>query len=114
MESSKMTTEELIAHEDETAKRHLAIAKTLNERLSMVGWKVASTYLAKRGSVYCKVECIADGGTYKLRIADHEETSDSHVHAEFTLLVGDEWQSESEIDYAALVAAIVKGETGYF
>jgi hypothetical protein len=102
-----MTIEDELEKEAAATDRHLAALVAISAALT--GWKVESKYVAKRGSVYatlvstCETQYIT-----KLRIADHEETSDKHAAADLTLLVGEDGTADIE----GVVAAIVAMEDG--
>jgi hypothetical protein len=102
-----MNLEDELDAEAAAADRHLAALAAVAANL--IGWKVESQYLAKRGSVYAKLVSTCDVQYItKLRIADHEETSGSHSAADLTLLVS----SDGTADIAGVVAAIIAMEDG--
>lgn len=102
-----MNLEDELDAESAAVDRHLAALAAIAATLT--GWHVESRYIAKRGSVYAKLvsTCEAQYIT-KLRIADHEETSDSHSAADLTLIVS----SDGTADIAGVVAAIIAMEDG--
>lgn len=90
--------------------KNLALADAL---LKLVpGWKAERTYVAKRGSVYMTLVSLCENQYItKVRIADHEETSDSHVAAEVTVLHGEKF---GEPDLEGAAQAINENEQGVF
>lgn len=102
-----MTTEDELDQIAATTDRHMAAAKQVAALAT--GWKIERCYVANRGSVYvtfvltCETQYIT-----KLRIADHEQTSDNHAAADLTLIVSE----DGSADFAGVAAAIVRMEDG--
>jgi len=102
-----MTIEDELENEAASVDRHLAALAAISAALA--GWDVESKYVAKRGSVYATLVSTCESQYItKLRIADHEETSDQHAAADLTLLVG----KDGTADIAGVVAAIISMEDG--
>ena len=102
-----MTLEAELDREAAATDRHLAAAARIQSLLT--GWKIDSRYVAKRGSVYVTFVSLCEKQYLtKLRIADHEETSDKHSAADITLIVGE----DGEADVEGVVAAITEMEDG--
>ena len=95
--------------EIEKQEHHHSIARKLAEHMKQHGWKVARTYVARGGSVYLTLESLAEGYITKVRIADHEEQSDSHVTPEIQLI-----DEGNEFDWDEIANAIIDGEVGVF
>lgn len=102
-----MSTEDNLDREHAATERHLAAAEKV--AAACVGWKVDSKYVAKRGSVYVTfVSCCEKQYMTKLRIADHEATSESHAACDITLLVA----ADGSCDAEGVAAAIIAMEDG--
>ena len=102
-----MEIESQLDAEAAATDRHLAAAKKVVEALP--GWKVDRQYVARRGSVYVTfVSLCPSQFLTKLRIADHEETSDQHAAADVTLLVN----KDGTADIAGVAAAIAAMDDG--
>lgn len=102
-----MALEDELNAEAASTERHLSALRDVAAALT--GWKVESKYVAKRGSVYATLVSTCDAQYMtKLRIADHEETSDAHSAADLTLIV----EQDGSCDVAGVAAAIMAMEDG--
>jgi hypothetical protein len=102
-----MTIENELDAETAATGRHIAAAKMIAAELH--GWKIDRQYVAKRGSVYVTFVSLCEKQYLtKLRIADHEETSDNHAAADLTLIV----LPDGSADIAGCAAAIAALEDG--
>lgn len=98
---------EAMDREAAATDRHLEASKMVASLLP--GWKIDRKYVAKRGSVYVTfVSLCPTQYLTKLRISDHEETSDNHAVADLTLIVA----SDGSADVAGAAAAIAAMEWG--
>jgi hypothetical protein len=108
--AAKMNAEHEMDRYAAVTDANLSVAANL---LALIpGWKAERTYVAKRGSVYLTLVSLCENQYItKVRIADHEEMSDSHVAAEVTILNGGSF-GEPDLDAAA--QAINENEQGVF
>ncbi len=102
-----MDVENQLDDEAAATDRHLSALSAVAS--SLAGWKIESKYVAKRGSVYATLVSTCEKGYItRLRIADHEETSDSHSAADIGLIVG----KDGTADIAGVAQAIMAMEDG--